>query len=58
VLTDTEMRELDRANILRALEASQWRVSGDQAAADLLQVSPSTLASRMKSLGIKRPPLA
>ncbi len=55
VLTDSEMKELERTNILRALEAANWRVAGDGAAASLLQVSPSTLASRMKALGIRRP---
>jgi transcriptional regulator with GAF, ATPase, and Fis domain len=56
VLTDTEMKELERANILRALDATNWRVAGEHAAADLLRISPSTLASRMKALAIKRPP--
>ena len=55
VFTDTEMKDLERSNILRALEAADWRVAGNGAAASLLQVSPSTLASRMKALGIRRP---
>ena len=58
VLADTEMKELERANILRALDATNWRVAGEHAAAGLLRISPSTLASRMKALGIKRPPRA
>jgi len=56
VLTDSEMKELERLNIIRALEATDWRVAGEGAAAELLQISPSTLASRIKALGIKRPP--
>jgi hypothetical protein len=47
--------ELERNNLLRALEACQWRVSGDQGAARLLTMPPTTLASRMKALGIERP---
>ena len=55
VLTDVEMKALERQNILRALEATRWRVAGEHGAATLLQISPSTLASRMKALGIRRP---
>src|SRR5262249_21356105 len=56
VRTDAEMRELERANIVRALQAADWQIAGEHAAAELLQLSPSTLASRMKALGIARPP--
>ncbi len=55
IRTETEMRELERANIRRALDACAWQVSGDRGAARLLGVRPSTLASRIKSLGIRRP---
>ena len=49
------MRELERANILRALERAGWRVAGPNGAARLLGVPPSTLGSRMDVLGIRRP---
>ncbi|NIR45362.1 MAG: PAS domain S-box protein [Gemmatimonadetes bacterium] len=55
VLTERELKRLERNNILRALEATDWRVSGNQGAARLLGLKPSTLSSRMKSLGIQRP---
>jgi transcriptional regulator with GAF, ATPase, and Fis domain len=55
VLTADTMLALERANIVRALEASQWRVAGDGGAAQLLGMPASTLSSRMKALGIKRP---
>jgi transcriptional regulator with GAF, ATPase, and Fis domain len=54
VLTDSELRHLERRNILLALETAGWRVSGSRGAARLLEISPSTLASRMKALGIAR----
>jgi len=54
VLTTTELRQLERQNILRALDACGGRVAGKDGAAQLLGMSPSTLTSRMKSLGIKR----
>ena len=50
-----ELQELERQNILRALKATGWRVSGENGAAQLLGMNQSTLASRMKTLGIQRP---
>jgi PAS domain S-box-containing protein len=55
ILTEAEMRELERRNILRALEATGWRVAGPDGAARRLGTNPSTLNSRMKALGIRRP---
>jgi transcriptional regulator with GAF, ATPase, and Fis domain len=55
VLTEAELRELERRNLLRALEATGWRVAGREGAARRLGTSPSTLNSRMKALGIRRP---
>jgi PAS domain S-box-containing protein len=54
VLTADDMRALERRNLIRALEQSGWRVSGERGAACLLGMKPTTLASRMKALGIKR----
>jgi PAS domain S-box-containing protein len=55
VRTARELEELERANLLRALEATAWKVAGADGAAALLGLSPSTLNSRMKALGLKRP---
>jgi transcriptional regulator with GAF, ATPase, and Fis domain len=41
--------------MVAALEAAGWRVSGDNGAAKLLGIKPSTLTDRMRSLGIERP---
>ena len=49
------LEEIERAHILKVLEAAGWRVSGKQGAAELLGLKRSTLESRMKSLGITRP---
>jgi PAS domain S-box-containing protein len=54
VLTAAEMEEMERANMLRALEACRWRISGENGAARLLGIPPSTLSSRMKSLKLER----
>ena len=55
IKTIEELHHLERENLVRALEASGWRVSGKNGAAQLLGVPPSTLSSRIKALGIKRP---
>jgi len=53
--TADELRVLERENLVRALEAADWKVAGKNGAAQLLGMPPSTLASRMKALGIQRP---
>lgn len=53
-LTDAEMRERDKANLLTALRQAKWRISGDGGAAELLGLKPSTLAYRMRVFGIER----
>jgi formate hydrogenlyase transcriptional activator len=52
LLTDDERRERDRTNIQAALDACGGKVSGRGGAAELLNVRPTTLASRIKALGI------
>jgi PAS domain S-box-containing protein len=54
-LTDAQMRDQQRANLVAALEAAGWRISGKGGAAELLGIRPSTLADRMKSLQVSRP---
>lgn len=48
------LREVERDHILHALAQTNGRVSGPYGAAQLLAINPTTLASRMKKLGIKR----
>ena len=55
VLTEEEMQDLRRKNIIAALEQSSWRVSGPNGAAELLGVRPTTLADRIRVLGIRKP---
>jgi transcriptional regulator with GAF, ATPase, and Fis domain len=55
ILTEDELNELQRRNMLQALEAADWQISGQCGAARRLGLKPSTLQSRMKSFGIKRP---
>jgi PAS domain S-box-containing protein len=55
VLTVEELEAMERGNLIRALESCGWRISGDNGAARLLGVPPSTLSSRMKTLKVQRP---
>ena len=41
--------------ILRTLKSVHWKVEGPGGAAELLNIHPSTLRSRMRKLGIERP---
>ncbi len=55
ILSAGQMRRFEADNLRRALEQADWRVAGDDGAAKLLGLSPSTLAYRMKQFGIERP---
>lgn len=55
ILTEAEMRRLEKSNLHKALQQCSWKVAGDSGAAQLLQISPSTLSYRMKQLGLKKP---
>lgn len=55
VISEAEMRRRERENLLAALERSDWRVYGADGAAALLGVKPSTLASRIKKMGLEKP---
>jgi transcriptional regulator with GAF, ATPase, and Fis domain len=48
--------EVQREGILRTLERTGWRVSGPKGAAKVLGLKPTTLESKMKKLGLRRPP--
>ncbi len=49
------LEDLERHHILRVLESAGWRVRGDDGAAKVLGLPPSTLETRMVKLGIRRP---
>jgi len=55
ILSEQALRRLERDNMLAALERTGWRIGGEAGAARLLGLSPSTLKSRMKALGLAPP---
>lgn len=54
ILTINEIRDLERRNIMAALQKSAGKIFGTGGAAELLDIKPTTLASRLKSLGITK----
>jgi PAS domain S-box-containing protein len=44
----------ERDHILRVLEQTRWKIDGKNGAAEVLDLNPSTLRTRMRKLGIKR----
>ena len=55
IISDKLLKEIEKNNIVNALEATNWRISGEKGAAKLLEVNPSTLSSKVKALKIKKP---
>jgi formate hydrogenlyase transcriptional activator len=49
------LTQLERDHIVSTLEVSYWRLEGEGGAAERLGINPSTLRSRMRKHGIRRP---
>lgn len=49
------LEEMERAQILKILSETRWRIEGKDGAAAILGLHPSTLRARMHKLGILRP---
>jgi len=55
ILSDPEFRQRERDNILAALQKAGWKIHGPGGTAELLGLKPTTLISRIKRLGLKKP---
>jgi transcriptional regulator with GAF, ATPase, and Fis domain len=53
--TEAEIRRRECENILAVLQKTGWKIKGLDGAAELLEMKPATLISRIKKLGLKRP---
>ena len=51
-----ELAAHERRHVLSVLELVSWRIEGKGGAAEILNLNPSTLRSRLKKLGIVKPP--
>ena len=47
--------DVERDYIVKVLEQTQWKVSGENGAAEILGLDRSTLRARMRKLGIQKP---
>lgn len=54
ILSQEQLLNLEKENIIRALNSVNWKISGKNGAAKLLGLPPTTLNSRLKALGIKK----
>jgi len=50
------LEEIEKRHIATVLESTGWRVRGENGAAEILGLKPTTLDSRIKKLGIPRRP--
>jgi DNA-binding NtrC family response regulator len=55
IVREGDWQNMQHDNMLQALKRTKWRVDGPGGAAELLDVRPTTLRSRMKAMGIERP---
>jgi transcriptional regulator with GAF, ATPase, and Fis domain len=56
ILSDAELRQRERGNTVAALNKTAWKIHGPGGTAELLGLKPTTLISRIKKLGLKKPP--
>ncbi len=54
-LTEAELQYRQRESLLVILEKAHWKIMGRDGAAELLGVKPTTLMTRIKKMGLKRP---
>jgi transcriptional regulator with GAF, ATPase, and Fis domain len=55
VLSDRDIKQRERENIIAALDQCRWKIYGPGGAAELLGIKPTTLTSRIKKMGLQRP---
>jgi PAS domain S-box-containing protein len=53
--TQKTLEAVEREHIVRVLEQTHWKVSGQNGAAEILGLNRSTLRARMRKLGIRQP---
>jgi transcriptional regulator with GAF, ATPase, and Fis domain len=54
VLSEVEIRSLERNNLQAALQAANGKIRGPAGAAELLGIKPTTLLARMKKWGVRK----
>lgn len=54
----SSLEEIERSHIIAVLEHTSCRIRGENGAANILKIKPTTLEAKMKKLGIKRKVIA
>ncbi|MGB0911634.1 MAG: sigma-54 interaction domain-containing protein, partial [Nitrospirales bacterium] len=54
--SQTTLQDVERHHIASTLASTSWRIEGPNGAAQQLGIAPSTLRSRIRKLGLQRPP--
>lgn len=54
VLTDFELKLLEKENIEKALHKTEWKIYGKEGAAEMLGLKPTTLVSKIKKYNISK----
>jgi transcriptional regulator with GAF, ATPase, and Fis domain len=54
IVSEDQMVELQKKNLLAALDRTGWKIYGPGGTAELLGLRPTTLASRIKKFDLKR----
>jgi transcriptional regulator with GAF, ATPase, and Fis domain len=49
------LSDMERNHISRILDQTRWKIEGRNGAAEILNLNPSTLRSRIRKLGIAKP---
>ena len=55
IVTEQEMKQRAHDNMIAALERTGGKIYGENGAAAMLGIKPTTLAARLKTMGIKNP---
>ena len=54
IMTRDELRSIEYENIISALKESSRKIFGPGGASELLDIKPTTLASKIKRVGIEK----
>jgi transcriptional regulator with GAF, ATPase, and Fis domain len=55
ILSAEEIKHLERDNTINAMKQCSWKIYGEDGAARLLGIKPTTLIERMKRMHIRKP---
>ena len=54
IIKESQLKQIERESTLAALCKCNWKIYGIDGAAELLEIKPTTLVSRIKKMGLKK----